>query len=161
MYLKQMSPMEKAIKDHLLSIGHYDGVPLRTFNDGVIDYLIGRIMDYTELHRPINTREAGLYYDRGMHNECNQPWFRNLLKERKKCQQEKHLERVDKEKGLSKSLEIESYTNLTMTEYSENLPKYRKLISLQRVITVETQRWMELEKTMSEEEYTSLCLKKR
>jgi len=161
MYLKQMSPLDILVKNHLLSIGHYNGVQLRTFNDALIDYIIGLIIDFIEMNRPLHTSQYSLSFDRGLHNEYKQPWLIKLLKERKRCQQEEHLEMVGKEKEQSKLLETENYTKITMTEYSENLPKYRKLINLQKVITIETQRWMELEKTMSSEEYTTLCLKKR
>ena len=125
MFLKEMSPVQKAVITHLKRLGHYHGVSLRNFDNSMLDYLVTRIInDEMPFYRPQTEFEHELYFGRQGSNTHNRKWFKQFLKDREKWQLKEHgkitVLKKDKThingncKKLIKAIEIQLMTHLNL-----------------------------------------------
>jgi len=154
MYLKEMSPVEKAIITHLKHLGHYNGVSLRKFDNVALDYLVKRIInDEVFCFRPASSIQWGLYNGRQCTEIHNEKWFKKFLKEREKWQLKEH----GRMGVLGKDLDTEELTktNLTMVGIAFG----GKIKKLQRTLDVGMMTHLNLQNLMTEDEYGNYYLK--
>jgi len=156
MYLKQLSPLQVMIKNHLIHLGHFDGIPLKGKKDSTIDFMIYQIEHELFLSEPHHRREYYLYgvnAGRQGTTEYNQQWVRDALKERERCQMEKVGRMVVQAKGLATEESIKKSLMTDMTVFGEKIKR------IQRNLDIQMMSHLNLQNSMTELEYYHYTLK--
>ena len=146
-----MSPLQIMVTEHLRHLGHYNGKSLRGMQDQMIDLLVLRIINDDLYETSLNFKD--LYFDRGKHKQFETGYVKNKLKERTKCQLEKHGRMVAKGRDLG----MEELTkNCLMLDGTEFLEKTKRL---QRTLEIGMMTHLNLQNEMTEDEYYNYYLK--
>lgn len=147
--------MKIKVTEYLRHLGHYHGIPLRGISDSMLDYLVIRVINDDMVNcMSKETKIYGLYNDRGLHNFCYSDDVKNKLKELTKCQIKEHGRKVAQGRGLQTMEEL-TKKNLTKvgTEFGVKIKK------LQKTIEIAMMTHLNLQKSMTEDEYYDYYLK--
>lgn len=155
MYLKQMAPCEIMVKNHLIYLGHFDGIPIRGKKDYIIDFMIIAIIHELSLSEPVYIREYNLHgAGRQGSRQHTERWFSEAIKERERCQIAKHGRMVGRGRDQIIAESTKKILTLDGTEFGEKLNRIVKNIEILMMTE------LNMKNSMANNEYRNYTLKK-
>lgn len=155
MYLKQMSPCEILVKNHLVHVGHFHGVSIRGKKDFIIDFMVISIIHELSLSEPVYIREYNIH-SAGRQGllQHNEKWFKDAITERERYQIQKYGRMVGSGMAKISEISINRAQNCLGPKFGEKIN--RLLINVEALLMTE----LNIINSMTKNEYYNYTLKK-